>query len=84
MEGVDVAPPLSGPRFTGNWAGQTVGALASRIRTTMPDDAIGSLGLSDSADITVAILAANGYPAGKTDLPATTAALNAVTLDAVR
>ncbi len=45
MEGLDVAPPLTGARFLGNYAGQPAAALSSRIRTSMPLDMPGSLGL---------------------------------------
>jgi mono/diheme cytochrome c family protein len=81
MEGLDVAPPLTGERFTSDWANQPAAALASRIRTTMPLDNPGALGLAASADIVAAILAANGYPAGPADLPANTAALQQITID---
>jgi quinoprotein glucose dehydrogenase len=69
MEGLDVAPPLTGPRFLGNYVGQPAAALSSRIRTSMPLDMPGSLGLQASADLTAAILAANTYPAGDMELP---------------
>jgi mono/diheme cytochrome c family protein len=70
LEGADVAPALSGPAFLGNWTGQPLAALAGRIRTTMPQDDPGSLGLAAAADVTAYILQVNGYPAGAADLPA--------------
>lgn len=82
MEGLDVAPPLTGALFLGNWSGQPVAALAARIRTTMPLDHPGALGLTASAEITADLLAANGYPAGPTDMPTGVAALQALTIDA--
>jgi mono/diheme cytochrome c family protein len=82
MEGLDVAPPLTGGVFLGNWSGQPVAALAARIRTTMPLDQPGTLGLTASAEITAALLAANGYPAGAADMPTSASALQAVTIDA--
>lgn len=78
LEGADVAPALSGPAFLGNWTGQPLAALAGRIRTTMPQDDPGSLGLAATADITAYILQMNGYPAGAADLPAD---LKTLTLD---
>lgn len=84
MEGLDVAPPLTGPRFLGNYVNQPTAALSSRIRTSMPLDMPGSLGLQASADLTSAILAANGYPAGDTELPSSTSAQQAITLDALK
>jgi quinoprotein glucose dehydrogenase len=81
MEGLDVAPSLTGPRFLGNYVNQPAGALVSRIRTSMPLDMPGSLGLQASADLTAAILAANGYPAGEMELPSGAAAQQTITLD---
>jgi quinoprotein glucose dehydrogenase len=82
MEGLDVAPPLTGALFLGNWSGMPVAALAARIRTTMPLDQPGTLGLTASAELTTALLAANGYPAGAADMPTGAAALQALTIDA--
>jgi quinoprotein glucose dehydrogenase len=84
MEGLDVAPPLSGPRFLGNYVNQPAAALASRIRASMPLDMPGSLGLQASADLTAAILAANGYPPGDMELPSGSAAQQAITIDPVK
>ena len=84
MEGLDVAPPLTGPRFLGNYSGQPAAALASRIRTSMPLDMPGSLGLQASADLTAAILAANGYPAGSDELPSSSSAQQTITIDPVK
>lgn len=81
MEGLDVAPPLTGPRFLGNYVNQPAAALSSRIRTSMPLDMPGSLGLQASADLTAAILAANNYPAGDAELPASNSAQQAITID---
>ena len=81
-EGLDVAPPLTGPRFMGNWTSQSVGALAARIRTSMPLDMPGTLGLTASAELAADILAANGYPAGAADMPTGSQALQQLTIDA--
>jgi quinoprotein glucose dehydrogenase len=81
MEGLDVAPPLTGQRFLGNWTNQSVADLAKRIRTSMPLDMPGTLGLQDSADITTAVLAANGYPAGAAELPASASGQQPLTVD---
>lgn len=82
MEGLDVAPPLTGPTFLSHWTGQPLAALSARVRTTMPIDKPGSLGQAATADVTAAMLDANGYPAGKTDLPPGAAAQGALLLDA--
>ncbi len=84
MEGLDVAPPLTGARFLGNYAGQPAAALSSRIRTSMPLDMPGSLGLQASADLTAALLAANGYPAGSDELPSSSSVQQTITIDAIK
>ena len=35
MGGLDVAPPLVGPGFLGNWGGKPVADLSTRIRTCL-------------------------------------------------
>ena len=82
MEGLDVAPPLTGQRFLGNWTNQPVGELVKRIRTTMPLDMPGSLGVTASTEIAADLLAANGYPAGQADLPTTSGDQQAIMIDA--
>lgn len=69
LTGIDVAPPLVGGTFLGNWTGQSLGDLASRIRTTMPLNNPASLGSATVADIIAHMLRVNGYAAGTTDLP---------------
>jgi cytochrome c553 len=81
MEGLDVAPPLTGQRFLSNWTNQSVADLAKRIRTTMPLDMPGTLGLQASADVTAAALAANGYPAGAAELPPSASAQQPLMID---
>lgn len=81
MEGLDVAPPLTGPRFLSNYVNEPAAALASRIRTSMPLDMPGSLGLQASADLTAAILAANGYPSREIELPSAVTALQTILID---
>lgn len=69
MAGLDQAPPLAGPAFTGVWEGESLWALAERI-DMMPPAQPGML----SRDETVAILAYmlwyNGLPIG--DVPLAT------------
>lgn len=63
MAGLDQAPPLAGPQFSGVWEGESLWALAGRI-DMMPPTRPGTL----SRDETVAILAYmlwyNGLPIG--------------------
>lgn len=67
MAGLDRAPPLAGPQFTGVWEGESLWALAERI-AMMPPSQPGML----SRDETVAILAYmlwfNGLPIGDAPL----------------
>jgi quinoprotein glucose dehydrogenase len=81
LAGADVNPPLSGPRFLGNWQGQPVAALTGMIRTNMPADNPGALGLSATADVTAYILSQNGYPAGEADMPTSSSAQNELQID---
>lgn len=69
LEGADVNPALAGSAFTGKWRGQSVGQLASRIRTTMPLDEPGSMTATQAADVTAYILMRNRYPVGNAELP---------------
>jgi quinoprotein glucose dehydrogenase len=84
LAGADVNPPLSGPRFTGNWQAQPVAALSTLIRTNMPADNPGTLGLGAAADLTAYILSQNGYPAGQTDMPTSASAQGALVIDAAK
>ena len=81
MGGQDVAPPLAGAAFMRNWTGKPVADLSKRIRTSMPLDAPGTLGLADSARLVAALLEANGYAAGVTDLPSSPSAQQSIVVD---
>ena len=78
LAGMDVAPPLAGPGFLGNWEGQSAATLANRIQTTMPLDQPGSLPMASVADITAYIFSKNGFPAGQAELPRQAGALGGV------
>jgi S-disulfanyl-L-cysteine oxidoreductase SoxD len=78
LEGADVAPSLVGDRFTAAWQGQTVGGLVTRVRTTMPLDDPGSMGMKDSVDVVAYILKQNQTPAGAAELPAEAAPLEQI------
>jgi mono/diheme cytochrome c family protein len=75
-------PPLAGPDFTANWAGQTVDDLFERIQTTMPADRPGKLGRAENADILAYILQFNKLPAGKNELPSDADALKQIQFEA--
>ncbi len=69
LAGIDVAPALVGGGFLNNWNGTSAGDLFSRIKTTMPLSAPGSLPGKTVADIQAYIFEVNGFPAGKLPLP---------------
>jgi glucose dehydrogenase len=65
LDGSEHAPGLQGGSFWGQWDGETVRHLYSRIISTMPPTAPGSLERMDTIDITSYILQSNGLPAGE-------------------
>jgi mono/diheme cytochrome c family protein len=67
MGGVDKAPPLAGPEFSGVWNGEPLWALVNRLNT-MPPDKPGSLSRAESVDLLAYILWYNGLPIGETPL----------------
>ncbi|WP_156447985.1 c-type cytochrome [Sphingobium sp. CCH11-B1] len=69
LAGIDVAPALVGPTFLNNWNNTSAGDLFSRIQSTMPLNAPGSLGGRKVADIEAYMFEANGFPAGELALP---------------
>ncbi len=69
MNGGEMAPPLSGPAFTANWEGLTIGDLFERIRISMPQDQPGRLSRQQNADVLAQMLSVSKFPAGKTELP---------------
>jgi mono/diheme cytochrome c family protein len=69
LGGAEMAPALAGGTFMANWAGQSVGDLATRIHTTMPANDPGSLSDKQVADAVAYILSVNQFPAGSAALP---------------
>ena len=59
-----MGPELWGDPFLAQWENKYVGAFFSRIQTTMPEDAPGSLGENEVLDIVAYVLRTNGFPAG--------------------
>src|SRR5579883_3261967 len=51
LTGAEMAPPLVGATFLGNWAGQSAGDLFTRIHTTMPANDPGSLNNAQVAQV---------------------------------
>ena len=84
LEGKGQAPPLSGSDFKSNWNGQSVGALFDKMQDSMPADQPGSLKPQENADILSYLLQMNSFPAGSSELPAGSAALQNIRFEAVK
>ena len=84
LEGIEMASALAGGEFIDKWAGQTLGDLFERIRTTMPGDKPGRLGRDVNANILAYILGANEFPAGQAELSSDTQVLKQIRIDAIK
>ncbi len=82
LQGIDVAPPLTGSRFLANWLNQPADGLFTKIKTTMPQNEPGTLGSHDVAAIMGYIFQTNGFIAGNSDLPTNTDELEQIRIDA--
>jgi mono/diheme cytochrome c family protein len=82
LGGAEMAPPLAGGVFLGNWAGQTAGDLFTRIKSTMPANDPGSLSSAEAAQAVAYILSYNQFPAGTTTLPTDEASLGQIAITA--
>jgi mono/diheme cytochrome c family protein len=78
MRGAPGAPGLAGPGFMFEWNGKSAGELFDVLKKTMPPGGAGRLTDQQYADLVAAMLHANGFPAGTTDLPATRTALDSI------
>src|SRR6266404_5739030 len=63
-DGGTMGPELWGDQFLAQWDNKLVGAFFSRIQTTMPEDAPGTLGENAVLDVVAYVLQTNGFPAG--------------------
>jgi mono/diheme cytochrome c family protein len=82
LNGAEMAPPLAGGVFLGNWTGQSVGDLFTRIHTTMPANDPGSLSNQEVALALAYILSFNQFPAGSAALPGDETALGQIAITA--
>lgn len=57
--------PLGGDSFFQNWAGRSVGELATTIALTMPNDGSAVVTEEEALNLVAYILQQNGVPAGK-------------------
>lgn len=69
---------FKGAGFFANWGNRTAYDLFERLRTTMPNDNPGALSRKEYAAVIAYIFDLNGFPAGKSALPADDAALKKV------
>ena len=82
LSGAEMAPPLAGASFLGDWTGQAAGDLFTRIHTTMPANDPGSLNNAQVAQVLAYILQVNQFPAGSTALPSDDAGLGQIAITA--
>jgi|SoiMethySBSTD1v2_1073268.scaffolds.fasta_scaffold260825_2 cytochrome c len=64
------SPPLAGPLFLAHWKGKSLSELFTLIQTTMPKNVSVKLKPTEYADVLAFLLQQNGFPEGKTELPA--------------
>jgi len=67
-DGGTMGPELWGDPFLSQWENKDVASLFTRIQTTMPEDAPGTLADKEVLDIIAYVLQTNGFPAGEKEL----------------
>jgi len=75
----DVAPPLAGNDFIGDWDTQPLSDLIGKIQNTMPANDPGKLTRPQTADIVAYLLQVGKFPAGRAELSADEAVLKQIT-----
>jgi mono/diheme cytochrome c family protein len=68
-DGGTMGPELWGDAFLAQWDSKSVGAFFTRIQTTMPEDAPGSLNEHDILDVVAYVLQTNGFQPGDKAIP---------------
>ena len=76
--GDGIAPALVGSPFSFRWSDLSVGDMLVAIRTTMPQGAPASLSSQAYVDIVSYLLQRNEFPAGDTELPTDSDALDSI------
>ena len=71
LEGSEAAPALVGRDFRDDFDEMNIADLFEKIKFTMPVNRPSRLSEQQSADLVSYILKCNGFPAGRTGLPAT-------------
>ncbi len=82
LNGAEMAPPLVGPTFLGDWVGQSADDLFTRIHTTMPASDPGSLSNAQVTQVLAYILSVNQFPAGSVALPSDDPGLTQIAITA--
>ena len=82
LNGAEMAPPLVGPTFLGDWVGQSADDLFTRIHTTMPANDPGSLSNAQTVQVMAYILSVNQFPAGSAALPSDDTGLSQIAITA--
>jgi S-disulfanyl-L-cysteine oxidoreductase SoxD len=82
LNGAEMAPPLVGPTFLGDWVGQSADDLFTRIHTTMPANDPGSLSNAQATQVLAYILSVNQFPAGSAALPSDDTGLGQIAISA--
>ena len=80
LNGAEMAPPLVGPTFLGDWVGQSADDLFTRIHTTMPANDPGSLSNEQTVQVMAYILSVNQFPAGSASLQSDDASLGQIAI----
>jgi hypothetical protein len=80
LTGSERGPALKGEDFLGRWRNESLGALFTLIRDTMPRDGAGVLADEIKIDVLAFLLEANRFPAGTTELTLDPRALEAIAI----
>jgi hypothetical protein len=80
LTGSERGPALKGEDFLGHWKNESLGALFTFIRDTMPRDGAGVLADDIKIDVLAFLLEANRFPAGTTELTLDPRALDAIAI----
>jgi mono/diheme cytochrome c family protein len=78
LEGDGEAPPLSGGEPFWAWNGKPLTALFDKIHKEMPHNKPGTLSPEASADLLAYVLQFDKFPAGASELPHDSAAMNQI------
>ena len=78
LDGDTLAPPLQGSIFLSSWDGVTLDKLYIRISRDMSENNAGKMNAEVNAAMLAYLLAFNGFPDGKAELPHTVGQLSQI------